>query len=119
MQAIKTFCIKVLFIGVALVLAALVEFVPKAHGFELKPDGSMVLLPQEKALLEQCAARGGSGCFIVNREVVEMYAQRVAEAAVAEVQAQVAEKFDAAVKERAKQVCSTGGPRHFSGAYPV
>jgi len=105
MQALKSLSAKALSIGVVIVLMALVGFSQSAHGFELKPDGSMVLLPQEKAMLEQCAARGGSGCFIVSREVVEAFAQHAVEAAVAELQAEVAARFDAAVKEQAKQVC--------------
>ena len=80
MQAVKSLSAKALSIGVVIVLMALAGFMQPAHGFELNPDGSMVLLPQEKALLEQCAARGGSGCFIVTGELVNAYAQRVAEA---------------------------------------
>ena len=105
MQAVKSLSVKTFFIGVVLVLMALVGFMQPARAFEQKPDGSMVLLPQEKALLEQCAARGGSGCFIVTGELVNAYAQRVAEAAVSELQAEVAARFEAAVKAEAKQVC--------------
>lgn len=105
MKALQSVSVKALCIGVALVLMALFAFIQPARSFELQPDGSLVLQPQEKAMLQQCAARGGSGCFIVSREVVEAFAQHAVEAAVAELQAEVAARFDAAVKEQAKQVC--------------
>lgn len=91
--------IRLVLAGVVLLAAAAF-----ASAFELKPDGSMALLPQEVAVLEQCKAQGGKGCFIVNRDVVERFAQAYAEAQLAEFQAEVQEKFEAAVLAKAKEL---------------
>lgn len=76
-----------------------------ASAFDLKPDGSMVLLPQEQAILNQCQAQGG-GCFIVSREVIQNYAQRYADSQVAELQAEVRERFERAVADEARNVAA-------------
>lgn len=73
-----------------------------AAAVELR-DGKLVpTLPQELALLEQC--KTPDTCFIVTREIVQRYAQSVADAQLADFQAEVRERFAAAVEARAKEL---------------
>ena len=98
-----------------LVAAALSLLAIPALAFEVKPDGTFVLHPEEQKMLDACKAAGG-GCFIVNRETVERYAKaRVAQAAdevraavMAAVMAELQDEFDAAVDAKAKTMAKDG-----------
>jgi len=84
-----------------LVAAALSLLAIPALAFEVNPDGTFVLHPAEQKMLDACKAAGG-GCFIVNRETVERYAQARVAQATAELMADVRERFEVAVEAKAK-----------------
>ena len=98
----KTVHLKSLLMGVSMLLSTCSSPV---LAFELKPDGSMVLHPQEQIIFDKCKADKG-GCIIINREILMRVAEDYAQGKIDELQAQVQENFDKAVKIEAKTLAN-------------
>jgi len=79
-----------------------------ALAFDVVDGKVTITIPAEKKVMDACMA-GQDQCFIVNREVLHSYAEAYAQQKVAELIAEVSEKFDIAVEAKsndmAKQIC--------------